>query len=93
MKVYASAWRHSLLGMAWFIAFIPIMIVGDSLEIGFDLTAAFYAFVSAVIGLRLFLLACPRCRKSLFKRGIFYWPWPERTCSKCGLDMAGSDSK
>jgi predicted RNA-binding Zn-ribbon protein involved in translation (DUF1610 family) len=30
---------------------------------------------------------CPRCGKNLFFRGPFVVPWPNRTCTRCGLNL------
>jgi ribosomal protein S27AE len=38
-------------------------------------------------GIGSFLIRCPNCGKSLFMRGMFSVPWPERHCSKCGEDL------
>lgn len=31
---------------------------------------------------------CPRCRKNAFFRGPFVVPWPNRNCTRCGLDLS-----
>lgn len=36
---------------------------------------------------------CPRCGKNAFFRGPFVIPWPNRICTRCGLDLAEADSK
>jgi ribosomal protein S27AE len=38
-------------------------------------------------GIGSFLIACPRCGKSLFMRGFWSVPWPARECSRCGNDL------
>lgn len=30
---------------------------------------------------------CPRCGKNAFFRGPFVVPWPNRHCTRCGLDL------
>lgn len=30
---------------------------------------------------------CPSCGKNAFFRGIFVVPWPNRICTRCGLDL------
>ena len=44
-------------------------------------------------GIGSFLIACPRCGKSLFMRGMWSVPWPARTCSRCGNDLTAPNSK
>jgi uncharacterized protein (DUF983 family) len=36
---------------------------------------------------------CPRCGKNAFFRGPFVVPWPQRTCARCGLDLAAEPSQ
>jgi hypothetical protein len=30
---------------------------------------------------------CPRCRSNLFLRKGWAWPWPNKVCSECGLNL------
>lgn len=44
-------------------------------------------------GMGSLLLACPRCGKSPFMRGMISMPWPARICSRCGTDLTlGTDT-
>lgn len=36
---------------------------------------------------------CTRCGKNAFFRGPFVLPWPNRTCTRCGLDLAAPHSQ
>lgn len=36
---------------------------------------------------------CPRCGKNAFFRGVFVVPWPNRTCTRCGLDLTAEPSQ
>lgn len=36
---------------------------------------------------------CPRCGKNAFFRGMFVIPWPNRVCTRCGLDLAETHSQ
>ena len=52
------------------------------------------AFAIAIVGLvlanaRMLKFNCPTCGKNLFFRGPLVVPWPNRTCSKCGTELAG----
>lgn len=39
-------------------------------------------------GVKGFIIACPRCGRSVFMRGTFWSvPWPARNCGKCGRDL------
>jgi ribosomal protein S27AE len=31
---------------------------------------------------------CSRCGKNTFFRGLLAVPWPNRVCTRCGLDLA-----
>jgi hypothetical protein len=33
---------------------------------------------------------CPKCGKSLFKRGWFYVLWPAAECRRCGTDLTAA---
>lgn len=66
-------------------------------------TDAFYghsslAFAAAIIVLILanapmVRLNCPRCGKNAFFRGPFVVPWPNRTCTRCRLDLDAPPSQ
>ncbi|HEY6964250.1 MAG TPA: hypothetical protein VI407_03470 [Erythrobacter sp.] len=50
------------------------------------------AFAGAIIMLLLanapmLRFNCPRCGKNAFFRGPFVVPWPNRHCTRCGLDL------
>ena len=52
------------------------------------------AFAAAIILLVLtnapmLRFNCPDCGKNAFFRGILVVPWPNRICTRCGLDLAG----
>ena len=36
---------------------------------------------------------CSRFGKNAFVRGPFVLPWPNRTCTRCGLDLAAPHSQ
>jgi predicted RNA-binding Zn-ribbon protein involved in translation (DUF1610 family) len=36
---------------------------------------------------------CPRCGKNAFLRGVLVVPWPNRTCTRCGLDLDATPSQ
>lgn len=36
---------------------------------------------------------CPECGKNAFFRGVFVVPWPNRTCTRCGLDLDAPPSQ
>ncbi|TAD71444.1 MAG: hypothetical protein EAY70_14260 [Sphingomonadales bacterium] len=56
------------------------------------------AFAAAII---LLLIAnapmlrfnCGRCGKNAFFRGVVVVPWPNRICTRCGLDLAADHSQ
>jgi predicted RNA-binding Zn-ribbon protein involved in translation (DUF1610 family) len=54
---------------------------------------------AAAIGLLLIANApmlrfnCPRCGKNAFFRGMFAVPWPNRVCTRCGLDLDAANSQ
>ncbi len=36
---------------------------------------------------------CPACGKNAFFRGPFVVPWPNRSCTRCGRDLAEEPSQ
>ncbi len=46
------------------------------------------AILLLVMNLRISRFTCPRCDSNLFLRGGWAWPWPNRICSECGLDLS-----
>ncbi|MFM7348951.1 MAG: hypothetical protein ACKO01_05615 [Erythrobacter sp.] len=56
------------------------------------------AFAAAIVMLVLanapmLRFNCPHCGKNAFFRGVFVVPWPNRTCTRCGLDLAADPSQ
>ena len=47
------------------------------------------AFILIVMNLRIWRYNCPRCSSNLFMRKWVSLPWPNATCSHCGLDLTG----
>lgn len=50
------------------------------------------AFAAAIIMLMvanapMLRFNCPECGKNAFFRGVFVVPWPNRICTRCGLDL------
>jgi hypothetical protein len=61
--------------------FGTFILAPDSVELPLMLTWM------AVAGGGMLFVGCPKCGKSLFRRGVFYVPWPATECSKCGTDL------
>ena len=91
-SVYSKAVNHLVLTFAALVFalwFLPIMLAGFGvpsrlLEI---LTTGCLALTVLIGGLRTFLIACPKCGKSLFVGGIMSVPWPQKRCSRCGSNL------
>lgn len=52
-----------------------------------------FAFAAAILMLLvanapMLRFNCPSCGKNAFFRGPFVIPWPNRTCTRCGLDLS-----
>lgn len=91
-SVYAVARRHIL----WTIAAMPVIVwgvplllsaFGVSSEVTFAVIVPLGLAWALIGGLRSLMIACPRCGKSLFMRGIISVPWPARRCSRCRADL------
>ncbi len=93
MTVYSLAVRHArLMGAAMLAAFLFVITIDRMIG------HTSWAFAAAIIMLvlvnaRMRLFNCPKCGKNLFFRGIFAVPWPNRTCTKCGLELDKKDAE
>lgn len=88
MSVYERARRHALWMAGALLVSVLFVVVVDRYY-GHSTIAFAFAIVGLIAANRLMLsYNCPRCGKNLFFRGIFVVPWPNRTCGKCGLDLA-----
>lgn len=92
----SSPYRRGRRFMAGLIAAMFVIVWGiplsmDLLGYSFDASMRIAVPLGAAwvlaSGVGALLIACPRCRKSLFMRGIFSVPWPEKTCGRCGTDL------
>lgn len=88
MTVYQRAKRH-----AWFMAGALVLAIMFMVAIERFFGHSSIAFGVAIVGLvianaRMLSLNCPSCGKNLFFRGGFAVPWPNRTCGKCGTELA-----
>lgn len=88
MTVYRAALAHVrlLLGITVLDIVVTILIeqVTGHTAIPFALTALALLLANR----RLARFACPRCGNNLFVRERIALPWPNKVCSRCGLDLA-----
>ena len=91
MKLYEDARRHALT-MFGILAMGVLFVIGVESIIGHS-SWAFAVVVVALIFVnrRALRYNCPRCGSNMFWRGVLPFPWPNRTCSKCGLDLSKPD--
>lgn len=91
MTLYRAAARHAW----WMLASLTaaILFVGAIDRLYGHSTLAFAAAIIGLIAANRPMLSfnCPRCGKNLFFRGIFVVLWPNRVCTRCGLDLAGGE--
>lgn len=88
MTVYRAALAHVrlLLGITALGIVVTILIeqrTGHT-TIPFALTALALLLANR----RLARFTCPRCGSNLFVRERIALPWPNKVCSRCGLDLA-----
>lgn len=88
MSLYAKAKRHAqFMAGALLISIVFVLLVER--QYGHSSIAFGIAIVGLVIAnARMLRFNCPTCGKNLFFRGVFVVPWPNRTCGKCGTDLA-----
>ncbi|QYU70419.1 hypothetical protein J4558_10005 [Leptolyngbya sp. 15MV] len=48
------------------------------------------SLVLIALNRRISRFNCPRCGSNLFLRKGWAWPWPNKVCSECGLDLEKS---
>ena len=88
MRVYQAARAHVGLLLAITAAGVVITILSERAwghsTIPFGLTALALLWTNR----RLARFSCPRCGSNLFVRKRVALPWPNRICSRCGLDLA-----
>ncbi|MHA7818563.1 MAG: hypothetical protein ACX930_02825 [Erythrobacter sp.] len=93
MTVYENARRHASFMAGALVLAILFVVLSDRL---FGHSAI--AFGIAIVGLvmanaRMLTFNCPTCGKNLFFRGILVVPWPNRTCGKCGQQLANTKQR
>jgi len=87
MTLYKAASRHAW----WMLASLcaAIVFVGAVDRYYGHSTIAFAIAIIGLIAANRPMLGfnCPRCGKNAFFRGIFVVLWPNRRCTRCGLDL------
>lgn len=93
MSLYARAARHAwrMLGA---VAFGVLLVVTVDRLYGHS-TLAFAAAILLllIVNTPMLRFNCPRCAKNAFFRGMFVVPWPNRICTRCGLDLSNTGSQ
>ncbi|MCP9222995.1 hypothetical protein MKP08_09575 [Erythrobacter sp. LQ02-29] len=91
MSLYQRARRHAL-------KMLGLVGVGVVFIIAFDQWVGHSSIAFAIVIFGLFVgnigilgYNCPRCRSNLFFRRFIMVPWPNRTCTRCGLDLTRVD--
>ena len=90
MSVYERAKRHAWMMWGVFLMSFAFIVAVDNLVGHSDLAFAAAIFALLVANFRILTFRCPRCGSNLFFRALFVVPWPNRTCSHCGLDLKAS---
>ena len=92
MSLYTRAVHHAwrMLGAVM----IGVLLVAMVDRIYGHSTIAFAAAILLLLiaNAPMLRLNCPDCGKNAFFRGMFVVPWPNRTCTRCGRDLAHSQS-
>ena len=87
MSLFEQAKRHSW-RMLFATIFAILFVVGVDQIYGHS-TIAFAVAIVALIWLNMPMMRfnCPRCGQNAFLRRFVLLPWPNRTCSKCKLEL------
>ncbi len=93
MSLYARAARHAW-RMAGVLALAAALVLVTDRFYGHSTIAFTAAIIMLLIANAPMLrLNCERCGKNAFFRGVFVVPWPNRTCTRCGKDLAAPPSQ
>lgn len=89
MTVYRQAAGHVRLLLA-VTALGVVVTIAFERQFGHSLVPfAITSVILLLLNLRIGRYNCPRCRSNLFLRKGFAWPWPNKVCSECGLNLEG----
>ena len=88
MSVYERAVRHALMMAGVVFACAAFVVLVDQVYGHSTLAFAASIFVLLIANVRMLRFNCPRCGSNLFLHGWLALPWPNRTCSRCGLELA-----
>ena len=77
--------RRYWIGVVLVVSYIPTLVYAASVH-GLIWAVLIFVMVSAV----LMNLRCPTCAEPMFKRGVFWVPWPSRTCPRCSKNVTVS---
>ena len=91
MGLYEQARNHALMMLGVVGIGFGFIAATDELVGHSDLAFAAVIFGLIVANTRILSFNCPRCGSNLFFRGVFALPWPNRICSRCGLDLGAAD--
>jgi hypothetical protein len=87
LSLYARAVRHAwrMLGVVGFGVLLVVTV--DRLYGHSNIAFAAAILLLLIVNAPMLRFNCPRCGKNAFFRGAFVVPWPNRTCSRCHLDL------
>lgn len=88
MTVYRAAMAHVRLLLGITFAGVGATILTDRFYDHSVIPFAVTALALFWANRRMGQFACPRCGSNLFVRERIALPWPNRVCSRCGLDLA-----
>lgn len=88
MNVYQQARRHAWAMIGNVLFGCLFIVIVDRFFGHSTLAFAGVIVVLVVLNRRIMTFDCPRCGSNLFFRKYIMLPWPNRHCSRCGLDLA-----
>lgn len=87
MTIYRLAMNHVRLLLAATLLGIVVTILFER-QFGHTLIPFLAsAALLLVMNRRISRFNCPRCGSNLFIRKGWAWPWPNKICSDCGIDL------
>ncbi len=91
MSLYRRARRHALKMLVYVLIGAVFIAASDQIVGHSAIAFAIVIFGLFMANIGILAFNCPRCRSNLFFRQFLVVPWPNRTCSRCGLDLTRVD--
>jgi predicted RNA-binding Zn-ribbon protein involved in translation (DUF1610 family) len=87
LSLYERAARHAWRMLAVLTLAVLLVLVVDRFYGHSSVAFAASIMMLLVANAPMLAFNCPQCGKNAFFRGVLVVPWPNRSCTRCGLDL------